>query len=142
MKDNNNNIKRMVKLFIEREVPKFCNNVEGTEIMKFIVASIEATSYKVAKAAYIQGIGDLAYVMCPIINKLINMMNRVIMTQFVLIVDESRLVNIKNISEFDKFIEYMHTKYPDLSPDIKIDGDIITIGGKLRLLVPQVVSTI
>lgn len=144
MKDNNA-IDKMVKLFIEKEVPHIFKNVEveGTKnIMGFVVASIEATAYKVAKATYVQGIGDLAYVMSPIVNQLIDMMNRVTMTQFILVVNESRLVNIKSINEFDKFVEFMKIKYPDLSPDIKISGDTITIGKELRLLVPQVVSTI
>lgn len=141
---NNNDINRMVRIFIDKELPNVFGNAEGIEnIRDFAVASIEATARKVAKAPYIQGIGDLAYVMIPIANQLIGLMNRVDEVQFVFIVNESRLVNIKDVNEFNKFVGYMKMKYPDLSPDIKIiNGDTIVIGGELKMIVPLTLSTI
>ena len=140
---NNNDINRMVRIFIDKELPNVFGNAEGIEnIRDFAVASIEATARKVAKAPYIQGIGDLAYVMIPIANQLIGLMNRVYKVKFVFIVNESRLVNIKDDNEFNEFIKFMRIKYPDLSPDIKIIEDTIIIGGTLKIIVPSTVSTI
>lgn len=144
-KKNNNNGDMVAKyLSLSSTLNNFLPQIiDNTSLYGFVYESVKRTAHKKAQLNYVNGVGDLAYIMeKEVVEPLIRLITQVLDTGHLIIISENRLVEIKNVNDFDKFVEIMRMKYPDLNPDIFISENFLHIGGKIDIYVPEIYSSI